>query len=216
MGGVQAAHPGHRCTSKVEIMLHVLPAQSVTYTSHHKARKWIGLARTVYMHRLWLYYIRWFPCQNYRIYTVQIQFFENECRQSMQSITCAPTWRFKSIQHKWRRRLSSPKMNWGPLFCSKTVMAVVITCVPTLAGACNCAHMCDCGNHLRSYFSRRLRLCQHVCLREFACQSCWFLHACVLVIVCLCVYVCVLVQVCMRVYMRACGVEHACYLRVCL
>ena len=30
--------------------------------------KYLGLARTVYIHRIWLY-IRWFPCQKYRIYT---------------------------------------------------------------------------------------------------------------------------------------------------
>jgi len=34
----------------------------------------VGLARTVYIHRIWPY-IWWFPCQNYRIYTVYIGFW---------------------------------------------------------------------------------------------------------------------------------------------
>jgi len=35
------------------------------------SRKYVGLARTVYMHCIWPY-IWWFPCQKYRIYTVYI------------------------------------------------------------------------------------------------------------------------------------------------
>jgi hypothetical protein len=31
----------------------------------------VGLARTIYIHRIWPY-IWWFPCQNYRMYTVYI------------------------------------------------------------------------------------------------------------------------------------------------
>ena len=34
----------------------------------------VGLARTVYLHRIWPY-ICWFPCQKYRIYTVYIWFW---------------------------------------------------------------------------------------------------------------------------------------------
>ena len=34
----------------------------------------IGLARTVYIHRIWPY-IWWFPCQNYRLYTVYVWFW---------------------------------------------------------------------------------------------------------------------------------------------
>jgi hypothetical protein len=34
----------------------------------------IGLARTIYKHRIWPY-IWWFPCQKYRIYTVYIGFW---------------------------------------------------------------------------------------------------------------------------------------------
>ena len=35
---------------------------------------YLGLAKTVYMHRIWPY-IRWFPCQKYRVYTVYIWFW---------------------------------------------------------------------------------------------------------------------------------------------
>ena len=35
---------------------------------------YIGLVRTVYIQRIWPY-IRWFPCQKYRIYTVYIWFW---------------------------------------------------------------------------------------------------------------------------------------------
>jgi hypothetical protein len=34
----------------------------------------IGLARTVYIHRIWQY-LWWFPCQKYRIYTAYIWFW---------------------------------------------------------------------------------------------------------------------------------------------
>jgi hypothetical protein len=35
---------------------------------------YIGLAKTIYIHCIWLY-IWWFPCQEYRIYTVYIWFW---------------------------------------------------------------------------------------------------------------------------------------------
>jgi hypothetical protein len=35
---------------------------------------YLGLARAVYIHRIWPY-IWWFPCQNYRVYTVYIWFW---------------------------------------------------------------------------------------------------------------------------------------------
>jgi hypothetical protein len=38
----------------------------------------LGLARTVYMHRIWPY-IWWSPCQNHRIYTVYIWFWPTLC-----------------------------------------------------------------------------------------------------------------------------------------
>jgi hypothetical protein len=34
----------------------------------------VGLARTVYIHRIWPY-VWWFPCQKYRVYTVYIWFW---------------------------------------------------------------------------------------------------------------------------------------------
>jgi hypothetical protein len=36
--------------------------------------KWVGLARTVYIHCIWPF-SWWFPCQQYRIYTVYIWFW---------------------------------------------------------------------------------------------------------------------------------------------
>ena len=41
----------------------------------------IGLARTVIIHRIWLY-IWWFPCQENRIYTVYIWFRPTLCMHS--------------------------------------------------------------------------------------------------------------------------------------
>jgi hypothetical protein len=34
----------------------------------------VGFARTVYIHRIWPY-ILWYPCQNYRIYTVYVYIY---------------------------------------------------------------------------------------------------------------------------------------------
>ena len=41
---------------------------------HKREGTQVGLARTVYIHRIWLY-IWWFPCQKYCIYTVYICFW---------------------------------------------------------------------------------------------------------------------------------------------
>ena len=43
----------------------------------HTYCTWLGLARTVYTHRIWPY-IWWFPCQKYHIYTVYIWFWPTQ------------------------------------------------------------------------------------------------------------------------------------------
>mmetsp|Transcript_25693 Transcript_25693/g.55969 ORF Transcript_25693/g.55969 Transcript_25693/m.55969 type:complete len:239 (+) Transcript_25693:369-1085(+) len=42
----------------------------------------------------------------------------------------------RSMEHWWRFMLSRPKMNWGPCFCSRMVMEVVMKLPSTLTGAC--------------------------------------------------------------------------------
>jgi hypothetical protein len=50
-------------------------SQTTVYSGHlRKSRVWKGLARAVYIHRIWPY-ILWFPCQTYHTYTVQIWFW---------------------------------------------------------------------------------------------------------------------------------------------
>jgi hypothetical protein len=46
----------------------------ITHNGKSTDPSWLGLARTVYMHRIWPY-IWWFPCQKHRIYTVYIWFW---------------------------------------------------------------------------------------------------------------------------------------------
>jgi len=58
--------PGARC--QVPQVPHVYRRHNCTGATI------VGLARTVYIHRIWLY-IRWFPCQKYRIYTVYIYIY---------------------------------------------------------------------------------------------------------------------------------------------
>ena len=60
----------------------------------HAVHKWllpfsnmIGLARTVYIHRLWPY-VWWFPCQNYRIYTVYIWSWPTQNMSVFQACSC--------------------------------------------------------------------------------------------------------------------------------
>jgi len=45
---------------------------TVLWQGNHQI--YVGLARTVYMHRIWPY-IWWFPCQKHRIYTVYVWFW---------------------------------------------------------------------------------------------------------------------------------------------
>jgi hypothetical protein len=49
----------------------------------------VGLARTVYMHRIWPY-ILWFPCQKYRVYTVYIYGSGQPYWGQGKSPTCQP------------------------------------------------------------------------------------------------------------------------------
>jgi hypothetical protein len=59
----------------------------------------VGLARTVYIHRIWPY-IWWFPCQKYRIHTVYIWFWPTLCICHMQ--TSEPFLRqCCSVQHRY-------------------------------------------------------------------------------------------------------------------
>jgi hypothetical protein len=64
----------HVYTSRVLRCSQAREAQTTHYPVLVLSLLWLGLARTVCMHRIWPY-IWWFPCQKYRIYTVHIWFW---------------------------------------------------------------------------------------------------------------------------------------------
>jgi hypothetical protein len=62
---------------------------------------YVGLARTVYIHRIWPY-IWWFPCQKYRIYTVYIWFWPTLFVRHTALLPCTQycwyAWKLRSSQ----------------------------------------------------------------------------------------------------------------------
>ena len=68
--------------------------------------KILGLARTIYMHRIWPY-IWWFPCQKYRTYTVYIGFWptlKNMCRHGTQNNVQTSHTAFAHAQRRWHTK----------------------------------------------------------------------------------------------------------------
>ena len=62
------------CVSKLYGHLTICLYESITFVWVVSNCLFVGLARTVYIHRIWPY-IWWIPCQKYRIHTVYIWFW---------------------------------------------------------------------------------------------------------------------------------------------
>jgi len=71
-------------------------------------RKHIGLARTVYIHRIWPC-IRWFPCQKYRIYTVYVWLWPTLKTHYLHAKPCCWwTGKAKDMKLGWHFKIEVP------------------------------------------------------------------------------------------------------------
>jgi len=145
----------------------------------------VGLTRTVCMHRIWPY-IWWFPCQNYRVYTVYIWFW-----------LTLPVCKF--VRSRGRAAAVSSSVfckgeKWYA-FCASALVVCVCLCV------CLCVCVCVC-------------LCVCVCVCVCMCVCVWLCFICVCVVcLCVCLFVCMCLCVCERmfvvcIYMCVCHVYH--------
>ena len=81
----------------------------------------VGLARSVYIHRIWPY-IWWFPCQKYRIHTVYIWFWPtlnnrhdavwNTWPDSHSSVLCTHIGKGHSHLFKLKKGVGARAANW--------------------------------------------------------------------------------------------------------
>jgi hypothetical protein len=105
---------------------------------------YIGLARTVYIHRIWPY-IWWIPCQIYRIHTVYIWFWPTPHIQTTQGLsdnkgTCVCAWSLKHMCMKYAHQANV-------CMCVRVCVCVclrVCVCVCVCVCACVCLWVWEC------------------------------------------------------------------------